>query len=231
MSNTFHLIKGRKLHFICLQQLQHLGFIQLPIPLQQEGHRFPINGINQCFHKIIYGFLEECRNILNCFRIRSFHDFHIQRLFIGWPAGIDNLGDFQITGEVTALTGHHDILPDFGDCLKFLRQRTAHSSGIRLDDLIVQIAAIHDILICLKHLHIGFLQTGFINIKGIRVLHDEFTHTDQSIARSCLITEFCLNLIQVIWKILIGASLHHRCHGKQLFMGRSQHIIFLIAVL
>ena len=61
-----------------------------------------------------------------------------------------------------------------------------------------QIAAIHDILICLKHLHIGFLQTGFINIKGIRVLHDEFTHTDQSIARSCLITEFCLNLIQEI---------------------------------
>ena len=52
----------------------------------------------------------------------------------------------------------------------------------------------------------GGIETLIIKIEAVRVLHSEFSHPEQAALRARLITEFHLDLIPKLRKLLVGVQ-------------------------
>ena len=76
-----------------------------------------------------------------------------------------------------------------------MRIASADRASVRLYRTAVQSAALEDLLIRMVHIHVALIQTLLVDIKGIRILHDELSGTQQSKTRTRFISVLGLNLI------------------------------------
>src|SRR5882724_7756221 len=93
---------------------------------------------------------------------------------------------------------------------------------MRFYDGILQSAAVKNPPIGCVVLLVGYVQTGGVDIKGVRILHGELAHADQSGFGALFVAKLVLNLIPDLRKLLIAAQLFAGNLRHDLFMGHTQ---------
>ncbi len=124
----------------------------------------------------------------------------------------------------------HRVLANGRQRLVFFGQQSAHDTCVSLDDAVIQTQAVKNAAVGVIHFRIAGIQSLLVDVKGIGVLHDEFTDPDQAEPRSGFVPVFVLDLVQVVGKVLVAAPIHGCSHREQFFMGRSQGVGFAIPV-
>ena len=82
-----------------------------------------------------------------------------------------------------------------------------------------------------EHLVIGMLGAGLIDIERVRILHQKFTAAHQAEARTHLVAEFPLDVIEVERQILVRADIGAEDIGDHFFVCRTEEHIALVPVL
>ena len=158
--------------------------------------------------------------------------FHFARLVF------DQAGRGFHVGAVIALIAQHDaVLADVGEQHILVRDLAAHHAGIGADrhDL-GHAAARKDAVIRIIAALIVGLQIGLRGMEGIRVLHGELAHADQTAAAAGLIAELGLDLIdhEGILIVAVGDAAgilhgglfmrHAQAHLRAGAIGEAQHL-------
>ena len=108
---------------------------------------------------------------------------------------------------------------------------TADSAAVCFNRAEVQAAAGKDSVISIIHGLVGSTQTCFITVEGIAILHDEVTAAHQAEARTTLVTEFVLNLIQVQRQLTVGAYIALYESSNHFLMRRAEAVFMAMTVL
>ena len=74
----------------------------------------------------------------------------------------------------------------------------------------------------LIHDLVGLIETFLVNVKGVSVLHDELTGTDNTESRSLLVSVLVLDLIKRNRQILVGSESISYSLCERLLMRRSE---------
>ncbi len=156
--------------------------------------------------------------------------FHLQGVGCIHCSCVRHLGDFQVRTEAAGRTVDHRVLANGRQRLVFFGQQSAHDTCVSLDDAVIQTQAVKNAAVGVIHFRIAGIQSLLVDVKGIGVLHDEFTDPDQAEPRSGFVPVFVLDLVQVVGKVLVAAPIHGCSHRKQFFMGRSQRVGLSISV-
>jgi hypothetical protein len=81
---------------------------------------------------------------------------------------------FEIRRVIAAVGEHDGVLPGVGENVKFLRHVAADGAAVGLHGAEIQSHAGEYPNVGIVHGGIAALQTGFIDVKGIGILHQEF---------------------------------------------------------
>jgi len=221
----------RQNHFIGLQQLSQLDLIHIAVAAHHDGCGLAVDAVDQRLDEMLGVFLQKIGDFLDGAGMRRFH----QRQFFGRffrLAGIRYAGgDFNVAGEIALVAQNQSIFAHLRDCLEFFRKQAAHDAGVGADDGVVQMQAVHDVLVGLELLLVGGIASLFIDVKGIGILHLKFTGTDQAEAGPRLIAELLLHLVQRERHVLVGTDLHLCSQSEQFLMRRAEHERLAVAVL
>lgn len=117
----------------------------------------------------------------------------------------------------------------FGE--EFLRSATTHGSGGGRHDHVVQAEPTEDPLVGIAVCVVSRLEPVIGGVKGIRVLHHEFSATQDARPRPRLVPVLGLYLVEDDRKILVGAVLPLDREREQFLVGRAQHHVVVAAVL
>ena len=106
----------------------------------------------------------------------------------------------------------------------------ANGAGISFHTFKAQAAAAKDAGIGSVHCLIGLIRGGFVQIKAVAVLHNEFPAANETEARSYFVPEFRLNLIEIEGQLAVG--MHFPAHqvGNNLFVGWTKTVIPVMAI-
>ena len=107
----------------------------------------------------------------------------------------------------------------------------ADGTIVSLDRTELQPHACKDIRIGIVHLLIRFIHARDIFIKRVKIFHDEFPAAHEAKARTPLITEFILNLIEHQGQLLVRAYFVAYKSRNHLLMRRSQAEVTAMAIL
>ena len=72
---------------------------------------------------------------------------------------------------------------------------------------------------------VGFVtrcKSGVVNVKAVRVLHDEFAAAQEASTRTGFVAELGLNLVDAQWQVFVTAVEIFDQQSEHLFMGRAQ---------
>ena len=127
-----------------------------------------------------------------------------------------------IGGIAAVATGQDQVLAGVRRHHEFLAGGAADGAAVGLHGHGAQAAAGEDPPVGLVHRRIGVAQAGLVGVEGIGVLHDEFTPPHQAEARTDLIAEFGLNLIEIHWQLAVGAQQIGRQGGDHLLVGGAE---------
>ena len=118
----------------------------------------------------------------------------------------DALGSFHVGTVITAifLADGNGIFSDWCQKHVFVGKTSAHHTGIGCNgNYFRNTGSGKDAVVCFVADLIVTLQIFLGSVERISIFHSKFTDTDQSGARSCLITELCLDLVDHKWIIII----------------------------
>ena len=102
---------------------------------------------------------------------------------------------------------------------------STHGTGHGRHDYVLQAEAIEDADVGLTVLFVGLLQTGIVEVKGIRVLHHEFAATQDSSAGAGFVAVLGLNLIQAQGQVFVAGVLALDQEREHLFVRwAEQHV-------
>ena len=141
------------------------------------------------------------------------------------------LNSFHIGSKITGSAVYNVGFTGICDNFKFVRTAAANGSCVCDYRAEMQSAAGKYTGIGIIHELILLIQTFFICVKGIGILHDEFTASHQTKTRSLFIAVLVLNLEQRYRQLLIGRGVHTGQRRNQFFMGRSQAVFMVMAIL
>ncbi len=99
-----------------------------------------------------------------------------------------------------------------------------------LNHRVFQTTAVKDGAIRVIVLLIGNIEASGINVKGIRILHDELAHAQQPRSGARLVAELGLNLVPGLRQLPVAAQLVARNIGHDFFVGHAQTEIGALAV-
>ena len=81
------------------------------------------------------------------------------------------------------------------------------------------------------HAVVGDLQRRLVGMEGIGILHDEFAATHQAEARTDLVTELGLDLVQIDGQLFVAVQLVAHQVGDDFFVGGACTELTVVAVL
>jgi hypothetical protein len=115
--------------------------------------------------------------------------------------------------------------------VELVRAGTADGTGIGLHRTEVQAQAGEHVAVRLMHAVVGFLQGGLVDMEGVGVLHEEFSTAHQAEARTDLVTELGLDLIEVDRQLLVAVQLVACQFGDHFLVGRTDTELAVMAIL
>ena len=121
--------------------------------------------------------------------------------------------------SITAGAVHKLRLARRGKRHELGRHLAADLAAIGLDGAVIQAAAVADRAVGAAHVVVGFLQRFLRRVEGVRVLHDELAAAEQAQARSDLVAELHLDLVERAGKLLVGTQLVADERRDELLMG------------
>ena len=122
---------------------------------------------------------------------------------------------------LTTISQHHE----------FMAAVATDSTAISLNRAIGQATAIKNARISIIHFCIGFIQTSLITVEGISILHNEVAAAHQAKARTTLVAEFVLNLVQIQRQLAIGAHIGLHYGGHHFLVSRAKAIFMAMTIL
>src|SRR6266487_2295703 len=93
-----------------------------------------------------------------------------------------------------------------------------------------QTAACKDTLVSFTLILKRAVQTSFIQVKGVRILHDESAHAHQTGFWTRLVAKLHLNLIPDLRQLLVRAKFISRYGCEDLFMGHAETHVCTLAI-
>ena len=213
-------------HGIC-----ELDLVDLVVTAQErENEDIVLRLIGDCFDRLFNGDLEVFCKQRNRTRMRGRHLRERQlrlvrcidrtqcRLFIAR----------RIAARIAAGNARLALRREDG---KLLGVSAADRTAVRLHRAEVQPAAREDIRVRHRHLAVGLVHPLDILIERIKVFHDKLAAAHDTEARTALIAELVLNLIEQDGQLLVGAQLiAHECRNH-LLMRRSHAELAVMAIL
>ena len=119
----------------------------------------------------------------------------------------------------------------FGRRQELLGRRTAHRTGGRLDDDVLEAETVKDLDVGAAVGVIRGLQAGVVHIEGVGVLHDELATSQQACSRANLVSILGLDLVDRQRQILVGAVEVLDRQREHLFVCGAQQVVRTLAVL
>ena len=112
-----------------------------------------------------------------------------------------------------------------------MRLAAAHGSGVRLDDDIIEPAAVENTAVSLVMFRVRGVQAGRRQIEGVGILHDELARAQEAAFGTRLVAKLGLDLIPDLRKLLVAAQLAARDISHDLFVGHAEAEVAAVAVL
>ena len=113
---------------------------------------------------------------------------------------------------------------------ELVRLRSAHRARIRLDDHVLQPAAIKNAAIGVVMFLVGNVEPGRIDVERVRVLHHELPHPQQPRLRTRLIAKLGLDLVPDLRQLFVAAQLLARDVGHDFFVRHAEAQVGALAV-
>ena len=133
-------------------------------------------------------------------------------------------GGLLRVGGVAAVRAERDgVLAGLAEEDELLRTLAADRARVRLDGDRRHATAREDTAVGLEHRLVGGAEAVLVDIEGVGVLHRELAHADQAAARSSLVAELGLDLVERDRQIAVGAGVIAEEAGDHLLVRRSEH--------
>ncbi len=118
----------------------------------------------------------------------------------------------------------------FGERHELAGHAAADLAGVGLDGTVVHAHAIADAPVRLAHLVVGLLQRLLVGVEAVGVLHDELAAAQKPEARTDLVAELHLDLVQRQRQLLVGAQLVAHEGGDELLVGGPEAELAVVTV-
>ena len=217
------LVQAEGFHFLVGEQLKPgngaLGFdlVELVVTGDEHHNELALGVLaGERLHRGAFGNAEELRELLDSADARGVDLLKLGSLVLR-RAG-QALASLGVRG-VTAGAVHELRLARRGKRHELGRHLAADLATIGLDRAVIQATAIADRAVGAAHIVVGFLQRFLRRVEGVRVLHDELAAAEQAQARSDLVAELHLDLVERAGKLLVGTQLVADERRDELLMG------------
>ena len=114
---------------------------------------------------------------------------------------------------------------------ELVRHRVAHVAAVGLHGRRLEAAAREDSLVGVVHRPVALVRAGGVHVEGVGVLHDELLRAHEAEARTRLVAELRLDLIDNHRQLAVGADDGLDDVRHLLFGGRAEREVVLGAVL
>ena len=214
------------------QEVFHLHFIDFVVPADQDRHRPVLGLIDQGLDDVGGHDLEKGRHFLHGAHVGGGHRLRsVAHRRTGLARRQCHLGLLQVGGIVATGAGGQQVLAGVRQDHEFVGKAAADGAGIRLHHLEGQAAAAEDAVVGVVHPAVAGLGAGFIGVKAVGVLHDEFPPPDQSEAGPDLIPKLHLDLVEIEGQLPVGMHFFAHQVGDHFLMGGPETAVPAVAVL
>ncbi|MCY1404513.1 hypothetical protein D9M71_197220 [compost metagenome] len=141
------------------------------------------------------------------------------------------LGLLDVGGVIGAVAEGDVVFTGLGQHVEFVGTGAADGAGIGQYGAEIQAQAAEHVAVRLVHAVIGFLQRFLAHVEGIGILHHELASAHQAEARTDLVTELGLDLVEVDRQLFVAVQLIARQVGDDFFVGRTDAELALMAIL
>ncbi len=140
-------------------------------------------------------------------------------------------GLFQVRRVAAGRADGDEILAGIGGDHELVGLAAAHGAGVGFDHGVFQAAALEDAAVGLVVLVVGGVESGLVDVEGVRVLHDELAHAEETGLGARFVAEFGLDLVPDLGELLVAAQLAARDGGHDLFVGHGEAEVAAEAIL
>ncbi len=215
---------------IAAQQRLQFYFVDSAVAAHQHNNQLVVRLIIHGLDNARGRHTQEFRHILNRAAIGSVHLFNRQHFFRRNRQRVAP-GDFISRRIIAGVAVQNRTFPGIGERHKFVAALAADSAAVRLHRSEIQPAAAEHAGICVIHQIVAYVQTGFVRVKGVQILHNKLAAAHQTKARAAFITIFHLHLIQKLRQLLVGAHVIAEGHADKLLMRWAKAKIAPVSVL
>src|SRR5690606_2167175 len=126
---------------------------------------------------------------------------------------------------------HEGVLADSGRVQEFFGLGSAHGTCLSEHWNNFQAQALEDLQVRTAVGHVGLIQTFIIDVKGVGILHDEFTAAQQASTWACFVAVLVLDLVQVNRQVLVRVVQVLNQQREHFLVAWSQDVVRSLAVL
>ena len=128
-------------------------------------------------------------------------------------------GQLDVGREVAGGAVDDGVFTRVGDDLKLVREIATDGAGVGRHGAVLQAKAVEDALVGGEHGLVAARSGSGVAVEGVGVLHGELTAAHDAKARTALVAELGLDLVEVLGQLLVAAELLARDVGHHLFTG------------
>ena len=212
---------------LALQAVAQLDLVHLEIAADEHDHDAVVgflligHGLQKSAHVLV----QELRHFLDGLHLGR-RDLG-ERLLLAGHGLVLAVGVFHVCAVVAVRANHQIVLADGRAQHELVRHLAAHHAAVGLDrDNLRHAAAREDALVRLVAAGIVRFEVFLAGVEGVRVLHREFAHADQTAAGAGLVAELGLNLIdheRILLIALRGAA--GKLNGGFLVRHAQNHVV------
>ena len=141
------------------------------------------------------------------------------------------LGRFHVGGVVGARAVDQRVLAGAGDHVELVRAGAADRAVVGRDRAELQAEAGEDADVGVEHGLVRLLHAVDVAVEGVGILHGELAAAHQAEARTALVAELGLDVIEVQRQLAVRLDLGAHDVGHHFFRGRLQREVAAVAVL
>lgn len=216
-----YLFRGGHDHFIGVEQVLELDFVQFAVTAHQRRHRLAVYDIQKRLDYSFGGNLQEGADFLYGMLAGGIRRFHGRADSPGSGGLGGRSGDgraFHVGGPVAGRAVGYGVFSRFGEDHEFMREVASDGAGIGFHRTETQPHASEDALVGFKHVLVADVGPGIVAVKGIGVLHHELASAHETETGADLVAELALNLIEIHGQLAIGPHLAPEQVGNDFLM-------------
>ncbi len=137
----------------------------------------------------------------------------------------------DVGGVVAGRAVDDRVLAGVGDHLELMRAVAADGAGVGRHRAELQAQAVEDAAVGGVHRVVAAAGRVLVAVERVRVLHRELAAAHQAEARTALVAELGLDVVEVLGQLLVAAQLLARDVGDDLFGGRLDDEVAAMAIL